>query len=111
MNEDVTVSHFKPIFLAFILNEDCSSHYYFSDTTLNDKEHNGWARVTTYTLLNRNKDPIWSNNDTTAGICKGIMVKYVCGGSATGFVYPICIIVSGLSKYELPNDKSVVVHI
>ena len=83
--KDITGTHFKPIFPAFILNEDCSSQYYFAGITLNDTENNRWARVTIDTLLNRNKDSICSNNDTTEGVCKGIRVKYVCGGSAAAF--------------------------
>ena len=60
---------------------------------------------------NRNKDSIWSNNHTTEEICKSTRVKYACGGSSTGCVYPICIMVSGLSKEELPNDDFVVIQI
>lgn len=35
------------------------------------------------------------------GVWKGICVKYACNRSAAGLLYPVCIIVSGLSKYEL----------
>ena len=38
-------------------------------------------------------------------------MKYACGGSAAGFLYPICIIVSGLSKNELQKYEFVVVPI
>ena len=111
MMKDVTGSHFKPIFPAYVLNEDCSSQYYFAGTTINDTKTNSWARVKTASLENRNKDSMWSNNDTTEGVCKGIRIKYACGGSAAGFIYPICIIVSGLSKEELPKDDFTVVPI
>ena len=42
---------------------------------------------------------------------KGIRIKYTCGGSAAEFLYPICIIVSGLSKDELLNDQFFIVLI
>ena len=69
------------------------------------------VRVTTDTLLNSNKNCAWSTNVTTEGVWKEIRIKYACGGSAAGVLYPICIIVSGLSKDELPNDEFAVVPI
>ena len=104
---NVTGAHFKPIFHAYILNEDCTSQYYFAGTSSNYK----WARVTKNTIQNRNKDSMWSNTDSIDGICKGIRVKYACGGSAAGFLYPICIIISGLSKDEMPKEEFVVIPI
>ena len=44
-------------------------------------------------------------------VCKGIRVKFACGSSAGGFVYPICIQVSNLNKEELPTDEFLVVPI
>ena len=43
--KDVTCAHFRPIFPAYILNEDFISQYYFADTTINDQGYNSWARV------------------------------------------------------------------
>ena len=44
-------------------------------------------------------------------VCKGIRIKFSCGGSAAGFVYPISIGVTNLSKEELPNDQWLVIPI
>lgn len=56
--KNITVSHFKPISPAYLLNEDCSSQYYFSGLTRNNYMNNGWYRVTTESLVSRNKDII-----------------------------------------------------
>lgn len=47
---------------------------------------------------------MWSNIDTTEGVCKGIIVMFACGRSAVGFIYLICINVLGFSKEEIHND-------
>ena len=107
----VTGSFFKPINPSYLLNEDCSSQYYFSGTSTSDPHSNGWSRVTTESIVNRNKDSIWKNDPDGDKTCKGIRVKFACGGSAGGFIYPICIAVSGLSTTELPGDQWVVVPI
>ena len=54
---------------------------------------------------------IWVNRDSTEEPCTGIRVKYACGGSAAGFIYPICILISGLSETEIPGEDFVVVHV
>ena len=69
----VTGTHFKPTLPAYFLNEDYSSQYYFAGNSGKDSQNNSWARVTT--LVNRNKDSIWSSIDSTEGVCKGIRVK------------------------------------
>ena len=52
---------------------------------------------------------MWTNDDTKDTVCKGIRVKFACGRSAGGFLYPICILVSNLSLAEFPsNDFKVV---
>ena len=107
----VTGNHFKPIHPAFLLNEDCSSQYYFSGTTKNDSANNGWSRVDTDSLITRKKDAIWSPDESRNNVCKGIRIKFACGGSGGGFTYPICILVSNLSKSELPTDEFSVVPI
>ena len=38
-------------------------------------------------------------------------VKYTCGGSVAGFLYPMCVIISGLSKDELQKEECVVIPI
>ena len=48
---------------------------------------------------------------TKETICKGIRIKYACGGSAAGLIYPIYIFVSNLSKAEFPNEQFVIVPI
>jgi len=44
-------------------------------------------------------------------IDKGIRVKFACGGSAGGFVYPICVVVSNLTQAEFPSDDFKVVPV
>ena len=109
MMRDVTGCHFKPIKPAYLLNEDCSSQYYCSGTTKGDPRNNGWSRATTDSLKSRNKDSIWSADETRNTVCKGIKVKFACGGSAGGFIYPICILISNLNTTEFPsNDFKVI---
>ena len=50
-------------------------------------------------------------HEDAGGVCKIIRVKYACGGSAAGFVSPICIIALQLSKEEFPSNNFVVVRI
>ena len=109
--KEVTGAHFKTIFPAYIFNEDCSLQYYYVDTDQNDNINNGWARVKTASLKSRNNDSMWSNNETPEGVYKGIYVKYACGGSPAGCIYPICIMVSDLSKDELQNNDFVVIQL
>ena len=75
---------------------------------MDDPVNNGWAHVNTKSLEDRNKDLMWTGGEYNKGVCKGIRVKYECGGSAAGFLYPICITVSRLSKDELQKDEVVV---
>ena len=107
----VTGSHFKPIFPAFLLNEDCSSQYYFSGSMKNDHSNNGWSHVTETSLERRSTDSMWISDKAQDNVCKGIRVKFACGGSAAGFLYPICILVSNLNQQELPSDDFIVVPI
>ena len=107
----VTGTHFKPTLPAYFLNEDYSSQYYFAGNSGKDSQNNNWLRVKTELLVNRSKDSIWSNIDSTNELCKGIHVKYACGGSDAGSLYPICIIISGLSNDKLPKEKWVVISI
>ena len=93
------------------MNDDCSSQYYFAGVSNSNPHSNGWSRATTKTIINRNKDSIWKNDPDGDKTCKGICIKFACGGSAGGFIYPICIAVSGLSATELPGDQWVVVPI
>ena len=92
------------------MNEDCSSQYYFSGTVKNDHANNGWARVKEDAIKTRNKDAIWTPDSRKDTVCKGIRVKFACGSSAGGFVYPICIQVSNLNKEELPRDEFLVAY-
>ena len=62
---DVIGVHFKPIFPAYILNEDYSSQYYFAGNCGKDSQNNNWSRVTTESLVNRNKYSTWSNINST----------------------------------------------
>ena len=96
--KNIAGSHFKPISLAYLLNDDCSSQYYFSGLSKNDYMNDEWSRVTTKSLASRNNDAIWTSDDQSDNICKDIRIKLACGGSAVGCVYPIVIVVSDLSK-------------
>ena len=40
--KQMTGGHFVPVQHGYILNDDCSSHYYFSGTAKNDTSNNGW---------------------------------------------------------------------
>ena len=63
------------------------------------------------TLVARGKDAVWTPDSTKNKIGKVIRVKFACGSSAAGFLYPIVIQVSNLSTDEMPTDDFVVVPI
>lgn len=107
---DITGEYFKLLFPVYVLNEDCSFQHYFVGAFKDDHVNSEWPRVTTKSLTNRNKDSMQSKNDNDKGVYKGLRVKYSCGGFAAGLIYPIYIIVSGLSKDELPKEEFGVIH-
>ena len=109
--KSTTGAHHKPVNPAYLLNEDCSSQYYFAGTSRKDNINNAWARVTEESLINQNKYSMWCEDDDDSGICKGIRVKFLCGGSTAGFIYPICIIESQLSIGKFPSNDFVVVPV
>ena len=96
--KDTTGAHFQHITPAYLLNEDCSNQYYFSGSAKIDGLNNGWYRVTTESLVNGYTDSIWTNDTSKDVTCKGICIKFACGGSIAGFVYPVYIVISNLSK-------------
>ena len=73
--------------------------------------NNGWSRVTTESLVSKNKDAIWTSGDRSNNVYKEIRIKFACSGSVVGFVYPVAIVVSNLSKEELPNNQWIVIPI
>ena len=109
--KNITGSYFKPISPVYLLNENCSSQYYFSGSSESDYMNNGWFKVTTESLLSRYKDTIWTSDDRSGNIRKIIRIKFSCGGSAAEFVYPIFIVATNLSKEEFPNDRWLVIRI
>ena len=106
-----TGARFKHIPPAYILNEDCTTQYYFTGSQNNDLHNNGWAKVKTGSLKYRDRSSIWSDDLTKDAVYKGIHIKYACGGSAAGLIYLIYIVISNLSKAELLNEYFVVVPI
>ena len=111
MIKRATGTHVKPILPAFLLNEDCTSQYYFSGTVKGDPKNNGWSRVTEDSLLSRGTDSVWNDAKIDNKMARSIRVKFACGGSGGGFLYPICILVSNLSKEQLPNSEFKVIPI
>ena len=74
-----------------------------------DHANNGWSRVKNESLSNRSKDAVWAPDQNNNNVCKGIRVKFACGGAAGAFIYSIGILVSGLSSNEFPsNDFKVI---
>lgn len=59
----------------------------------------------------RNISSIQINGDSSEEPCSGIQIEYTHGGSATGFICLICILVSGLSDSEMTGDDFIVVHV
>ena len=109
--ESVTGTFVKPINPAFLLNEDCSSQYFYSGIAPNTNKDNSYSRVKVDAIDDRNRSSIWINGDSSEEPCSGIRIKYACGGSAAGFIYPICILVSGLSDTEMPGEDFIVVPV
>ena len=58
-----------------------------------------------------NKSSIWTNSDSTEEFSCGVRVKFSYGGSAAGYLYPVIILVSGLSNSEIPNNDFIVTHV
>ena len=107
----VTGTFVQPINPAFLLNEDCSSQYFYSGIAPNRNKDKSYSRVKVDAIDDRNRSSIWINGDSSEEPCSGIRVKYACGGSAAGFIYPICILISGLNDSEMPNEDFVVVNV
>ena len=61
-------SHFRPIFPACLLNEDCGNQYYFAGTARGNLANNRWARVNKKSFKNREKDPMWTGNECNKGV-------------------------------------------
>ena len=106
--QTVTGTFVQPINPAFLLNEDCSSQYFYSGIAPNTNKDKSYSRVKVDAIDDRNRSSIWINGDSSEEPCSGIRVKFACGGSAAGFIYPICILISGLSDNEMPNEDFVV---
>ena len=101
----------QPINPAFLLNKDCSSQCFYSGIAPNANKDNSYSRVKVESIEDRNRSSIWINSDSTEEPCSGVRVKFACGGSAAGFVYPICILISGLKDSEMPSEDFVVVKL
>ena len=54
---------------------------------------------------------MWKKSESHNDISAGVRVKFACGGSADGYIYPIVILVSGLSDTENPNENFIVVPV
>ena len=108
--QKVTGTFVEPINPAFLLNEDCSSQYFYSGVAPNSNKDKSYSRVKVESIEDRNRSSIWINSDSSEEPCSGIRVKFACGGSAAGFVYPIVILISGLSDSEMPKDDFLVVE-
>ena len=86
------------------MSEDWSIQYYFCGSVESDHGNNGWSRVEEKSSKSRDKNSLWSPDDSKNYICKGINVKFACGESAFGFMYPICLLISNLSEEEFPSN-------
>ena len=107
----VTGTFVQPINPALLLNEDCSSQYFYSGIAPNRNKDKSYSRVEVDAIDDRNRSSIWINGGSSEEPCSGIRVKYACGGSAAEFIYPICILISGLNDSEMPNKNFVVVNV
>ena len=56
------------------------------------------------TIKSRGKDSVWTTGTDTNHSSNGIRVKFACGSSAGGFLYPICLLVSSLGANDLPSQ-------
>ena len=54
---------------------------------------------------------MWNKSDSHDEIGAGIRIHLAYSGSATGYIYPMVIIVSRLSDTEIPNDNFLVVPV
>ena len=107
----VTNTIVEPLNPNYLLTTDCSSLYYFAGVKVNNKKSNCWSRVCRGSLKVRNKSSYWVDSADSEEICKGIRVKFACGGCAAGYILPICIQVSGLTKTEIPDNEFLVFEI
>ena len=82
----VTCQFVKPINPAFLLNEDCSSQYFYSGIAPNTKKDKSYSKVRVDAIDDRNRSSIWINSDSTEEPCTGIRIKFACGGSAAGYI-------------------------
>lgn len=109
--QSVTGVYVKPIHPEFLLNEDCSSRYFFSGKAPNTSKDKSYLSVNVAAIDDRNRSSIWINTDSTEEPCSCIRIKFACGDSAAGYIYPICILLSGLSDAEISKQDFIVVPI
>ena len=107
----VTGTNFEPINTTFLLNEDYSSQYYYAGVVSQMSKDDSYYQIETKRVDDHNRRYMWTKSKSHNEIVSGIIVNFACGDSVTGYVYPIIILVSGLSDTEILNDDFNVIHV
>ena len=107
----VNGTNFGPINTAFLANEDYSNQYYYAGAAPSTSKDESYSQVRSKSLDDRNKSSMWTKSTSNNEIGVGVRVKFSCGGSAGGYIYPIFILVPGLSDAEMPSDNFIVVPV
>lgn len=70
-----------------------------------------YSRVKYQSINDHSKSSMWTKFKSNNEISTCTTVKFACGGSAVGYIYPIVILVSRLSDVEMPNNNFIVVPV
>lgn len=109
--ENIAGCQMKPIQPFQLINHDMTSTYVHDGVHQGDSKHDKWCLVSTTsqeTGTRKRKSIIIDREEVK---CNGLTVKWDAGASASGHVFPMVGIFSGLSSTEMPTESFLVIEV